>query len=57
MAAQFRMEKKGYGKLLRSPTAEVETLRRAKVIEWVAISLGPSVTRPGTLCESACHIA
>ncbi|MET7687949.1 HK97 gp10 family phage protein [Streptomyces sp. NPDC005483] len=41
MAARFKMKRKGVGELLRSPGMQAEMLRRAKVIEGVAIALSP----------------
>jgi hypothetical protein len=39
--AKFKMKKKGVGQLLRSPMMEAEMLRRAKVIEGVAVATSP----------------
>jgi len=41
MAAKFKMSRKGVGQLLRSPGVEAEMLRRANVIEGVAVGISP----------------
>ena len=41
MAARFKMKRKGIGAMLQMPGMEAEMLRRAAVIEGVAVALSP----------------
>lgn len=41
MPAKFKMSKKGVGQLLKSPMVQSEMVRRAKVIESVAVAIAP----------------
>lgn len=41
MAARFKMNRQGVGQMLRMPGMQAEMLRRAKVIEGLAIAASP----------------
>jgi hypothetical protein len=41
MAARFKMNRKGVGKMLRMPGMQAEMLRRAEVIKGVAMAISP----------------